>query len=68
MQGENQMIERFDYGMFKTREKAELALEDYFANGEVSNADQPRIEPRKTSRGIWYAVALNGIDIPNLKF
>jgi hypothetical protein len=61
-------MERFDYAMFKTRDKAELAIEDYFATGEIDNSDQVRIERRQTPRGVYYAVSLLGYDRPNAKF
>lgn len=62
-------MERFDYSLHRSRDKAELAIEDYFASGEIDNSDQPRIERRfYPGRAIWYAVSLVGIDRPNLKF
>lgn len=35
---------RYVYGVYKTRERAEAALEDMFAFGEVSEGEFPRIE------------------------
>lgn len=33
----------FIYSSHKSRDAAEQALEDYFANGEISEAEHPRI-------------------------
>lgn len=39
------MANRYTYAYgYKTRERAELALEDMFAGGEVSEGEHPRIE------------------------
>jgi hypothetical protein len=53
---------RFDFARFSTREKAEQKLEDYYATGEVSDADQPEIEPRRKTRSgpFHYVITLNG--------
>jgi hypothetical protein len=61
-------MERFDYGWFKTRDRAELAIENYFAAGEIDNSDRPQIETRRTPRGMYYAVTLLGMDRHNAKF
>jgi hypothetical protein len=37
---------RYDYAWFRSRTKAELALEDMFACGEVMPSEFPRIERR----------------------
>lgn len=42
---------RYDYGFYKTREAAELALEDMYATGEVCEGERPRIEPPRRSGG-----------------
>jgi hypothetical protein len=47
---------RFTYSTHKTRDAAEMALEDYFATGEVSEGDCPRIEARNGR----YLITLNG--------
>jgi hypothetical protein len=63
------MMERFDYSLHRSREKAALAIEDYFAAGEIDNSDRPQIEKRfYPGRAIWYAVSLVGYDRPNAKF
>jgi hypothetical protein len=37
----------FIYSQHKTRELAEQALEGYFANGEISEAEHPKIERQR---------------------
>jgi hypothetical protein len=37
----------FAYSVHKTREAAEQALENYFANGEICEAERPRIETQR---------------------
>jgi hypothetical protein len=37
----------FVYAHFETKFQAEDALERYFANGEICEAERPRIERRK---------------------
>lgn len=56
----NHMQIRFEYSRHKTEERAERALEDYFATGEVSLGDAPRIERRNTPSGIRWVVTLDG--------
>lgn len=51
---------RFEYSRHKSEARAEMALEDYFATGEVSNADAPKIERRATPNGPRWVVTLNG--------
>ena len=51
---------RFEYSRHKSEERAEMALEDYFATGEVSDGDAPRIERRNTHNGPRWVVTLNG--------
>lgn len=41
---------RFIYSSHKSRDAAELALDDYYSTGEVSNGDSPAIV---FSRGRW---------------
>lgn len=51
----------FTYSSHKTKEAAELALEDYFANGEISEAEKPYIqEHRNRGRAIRYCVMFPG--------
>ncbi len=50
------MTIRFDYGWYRTKERAEAALEDMFAFGDVSEGEFPRIE----KRGKGYAITLLG--------
>jgi len=40
------MAYRYDYGFYRTRERAEMALEEMFATGEVSEGERPEIEKR----------------------
>jgi hypothetical protein len=47
---------RYDYSSHKTRDAAEMALEHYYAAGEVSECERPRIE----RRGARYVVTLEG--------
>ena len=62
-------MERFDYKLCRSYDKAEAAIEDMFAIGEIDNSDQPRIERRfYPGRAVWYAVSLLGMDRPNAKF
>ena len=37
----------FVYSQHKTREHAETALEGYFANGEISEGERPKIETQR---------------------
>lgn len=47
---------RFVYSWHATRERAENALENYFAAGEVSPGERPAI----VKRGAHWGVELNG--------
>jgi hypothetical protein len=60
---------RYFYATYPTREKAEDALEDCYGNGEVSQAERPRIEPYSSTRTVEggaifqttrYAITLEG--------
>lgn len=51
---------RFEYSRHKSIERAEMALDDYFASGEVCNGDAPKIERRTTPNGPRWVVTLNG--------
>ena len=61
---------RYYYATYATRQKAEDALEDCYASGEVSEAERPRIEsyPVKAvahpvvnrAAGTRYAITLEG--------
>lgn len=61
---------RYTYATgYKTRESAELALEDMFAEGEVSPGEDPQIEPARVatianggvkSRVTGYIITLKG--------
>ena len=57
------MYDRFDYASFRSLDRAENALEHYYACGEVDDTDLPRIERRNTStRGVdRYVITLAGI-------
>ena len=44
------MQARFDYATYKSRERAELALEDMFATGDVFECEGPEIEKRRVLR------------------
>lgn len=41
----------FEYSSHRTREAAELALEDYFATGEICEAERPYIRGGKNRKG-----------------
>lgn len=52
--GETQMAHRYDYaGPYKTLARAEAALEDCYATGEVCEGEQPRIERRSHKTASW---------------
>jgi hypothetical protein len=55
--------ERFNYATgFKSIDRAEIALEHYYACGEVNDSDLPRIEQYKNLKGlVRYAISLAGI-------
>lgn len=61
-------MERFDYTWCKSRDSAERLIEDYFASGEIDSSDYPRIERRKTGRGLYYAITLLGYERRNVRF
>ena len=44
----------FAYSLHRTRQAAELALEDYYASGEIDSSDEARIEKQRDR----YAVVL----------
>jgi len=53
------MEPRFEYaGPYKTRERAEAALEHCFATGEVVEGERPEVESRKTPKGRRWFVTL----------
>ena len=52
------MEPRFDYAKYKSRERAELGLEDMFASGEVSEGERPKIVRRNTENGVRYFITL----------
>jgi hypothetical protein len=45
---------RYEYARYKTRERAEMALENMFATGDVVEAERPEIE----RRGNRYVITL----------
>lgn len=45
---------RYIYYWTKSRDKAEQALEDCFANGDISQSEQPRIE----RKGSFWVITL----------
>lgn len=47
---------RYEYGVYRSKAKAEAALEDMFADGEVSEGERPRIE----RKGNLYVITLEG--------
>ena len=51
---------RYDYGRFRSRERAETYLESMFANGEVSSGENPQIERRSNTDGspLWVLTLL----------
>lgn len=51
---------RFDYARYKTRERAEMSLEDSFASGDISQGDRPLIEPRRDHNGriLYWSITL----------
>jgi hypothetical protein len=51
---------RYDYGRFRSREKAETYLDDMFASGEVSAGERPQIERRLASNKspVWVLTLL----------
>jgi hypothetical protein len=55
--------ERFSYATgFKSIDRAEIALEHYYALGEVDDSDLPRIERYQNGKGlVRYAISLAGI-------
>ena len=44
---------RYDYAVYKTLERAEIALEDCFATGDVLPGEFPRIERRGGRTASW---------------
>lgn len=58
MQGHYTYEPRFDYASYGSYDQAELALEDMFASGDVTEAERPEIERRKTDRGIRFVITL----------
>jgi hypothetical protein len=53
--------DRFDYARFRSHELAELAIEDFFASGEIDQTDEPQIERRPARFGYRYVVTLAGV-------
>jgi len=54
------MRHTYAYG-YRTRDAAEAALVDCFANGDVSPGDDPRVEPYATRDGATrYRITLAG--------
>ena len=55
--------ERFNYAAgFQSIDRAEVALEHYYACGEIDDSDLPRIERYQNGRGlVRYAISLAGI-------
>lgn len=49
---------RYDYAAFKCPYKAENALFDMFACGDVFPAERPKIERRATERGTRWIITL----------
>jgi hypothetical protein len=49
---------RFEYARFKSRDRAELALEDMYASGDVFEAECPLIERRSTINGTRWVITL----------
>ena len=52
------MTERFTCSMHKTIDRAEAALEDYYATGEVYPCEQPRIERKKNGETTVYIITI----------
>ena len=51
---------RFVYSHHKTRDQAELALEQYYATGEVCDGEHPEIVRRRyTSGKVWFNVEID---------
>ena len=52
---------RFFYGFgYKTLEQAQAALEDFYADGQISQAEQPAIVTYMTKKGRRYGIKING--------
>jgi hypothetical protein len=52
---------RFFYGFgYKTIEAAQAALEDCYATGEISQAEEPAIVTYVTKKGRRYGIKING--------
>jgi hypothetical protein len=47
-------MSRYIYSNHRTQELANAALEHFFATGEISEAEHPRVE----RRGKWWSVTL----------
>lgn len=46
-------MHRYDYGAYKTLERAQAALEDMFATGDVCEGEKPEIEKRSGKTASW---------------
>ena len=53
---------RFAYAIYRTKERAQGALDDMFANGEVCEGEHPTIEPQRDHNGhiVRWAVMVDG--------
>lgn len=51
---------RFVYSRHKSLERAQMALDDYFATGEVSLSEFPQIKPVNTPAGKRWIVEIDG--------
>jgi hypothetical protein len=51
---------RYDYAFFKCPTKAEFALDEMWACGDVGTLEQPKIERRATDKGTRWIITLNG--------
>ena len=52
---------RFWYATgYKTREQAKEKLEDYYAEGIISEGEKPKVTSYKTKMGLFWGIRLNG--------
>lgn len=51
-------MSRFDYATFRDWTRANDALEDWFATGEISEGEHPEIEQRETDNGTRFVVTM----------
>jgi len=47
------MAYRYDYAAYRSMERAEAALEDMFATGDVFESERPMIEKRNHKTSSW---------------